>query len=123
MAAVLTDTSAFAITIGAALTAILLAFTRNLWGFIVTLFVLVGFIVVLRWLPIGLIPLVTSAAVSLLAVGALRDLLVERRARRVAITDVKSISLDTNAPGWFVWFVLAGISIAGLVLPTLMVLW
>lgn len=123
MAAVLTDNSAFAITIGAVVTAILLAFTRNLWGFIVTLFVLVGFIVILRWLPIGLVPLATSAAVSLLAIGALRDLLVERRARKVAITDVKAISLDTNVPGWLMWLVLVSLSLVGLTLPTLMVLW
>jgi len=119
--AVLSGNSVIAVTIAAALTAVLLAFTRNVWGFIVTLLILVGFIALLRWLPVGLVPLFVSAAAGLLAVGALRDLFNERRARSKSMTDVRSIGIALNVPAWFVWLVMLFVILVGLIFPPALV--
>ena len=120
--AVLSGNSVIAVTIAAALTAVLLAFTRNVWGFIVTLLILAGFIALLRWLPVGLVPLFVSAAAGLLGVGAFRDLFNERRARSKSMTDVRSIGIALNVPAWFVWLVMLFAIVAGLAFPPALVL-
>jgi len=117
IAAALSGYAVIAVTIAAILTAVLLLFTRNLWGLVITVTVLAAFLAALRWLPVNLVPVLAAVAAGLLAVGSLRDLIAERRARRTQPTDIISVSESTHLPAALVWGALTVAAVAGIATP------